>query len=431
MPGWHEQIKDLYESGELQVVGIIQEQHPDRCRLFMQWKQMDWPILVDSLNLLEMSAVPVTVAIDEQGIVREKRLRMDRAEDFRAGFMKMEFPAVESDSVSGSDGAEEPPTGWPVAVKPTDGSDAQAWRNFGDLIVRSNAVGRIDEAIAAYEQAVEMEPEDGWTEFLLGVALRMRYDLGERRDGDFQAAVDHWKAALDIDPNQYIWRRRIQQYGPRLDKPYPFYDWVPRAREEISARGETPPALVVEPGGAEFAEPLKELSQVEGIVEPPDAGGRIHRDEGAFVALETVVVPGSIRPGEATRFHVNFAPREEIKAHWNNEVDGLEVWLEEPEDCEVDGPHRQLMNPPEVVSLEERKVEYEIHCGDDVAAGSRTLNGYALYYVCEDVNGTCLYRRQDFVSSIEVREQEDTRPRAAAGTACRAPTFRLSVSRLE
>ena len=398
MPGWHEQIKDLYEAGDLQVVGIIQEQHPDRCRLFMQWKQMDWPILVDSLNLLEMSAVPVTVAIDEHGIVREKRLRVDKAEDFRNGFMTTEFAAPESE------GSEAPPGSWPTAVRPDDADDAQGWRDFGDLIVRSGAIDRIDEAIAAYERASELEPGDGWTQFRLGVALRMRYDLGDRRAGDFQAAVDQWKAALDIDPNQYIWRRRIQQYGPRLDKPYPFYDWVPRAREELEARGETPPELVVEPGGAEFAQPLKELSQVQEVVEPPDAGGRIHRDEGEFVALETVVVPGTIRPGEATRFHVNFTPREEIKAHWNNEVDGLEVWLEEPEGCELDGAHRQLMNPPEVVSLEERKVEYEVRCSEDAATGARALSGYALYYVCEDVNGTCLYRRQDFSGSVEVTE---------------------------
>lgn len=398
MPGWHEQIKDLYESGELQIVGIIQEQHPDRCRLFMQWKQMGWPILVDSLNLLEMSAVPVTVAIDEHGIVRQKRLSVDEAENFRSGFMKAEFPAPEPD------GTEGPPSGWPVAVEPGDASNAQSWRDFGDLIVRSNAIGQIDDAIGAYERAIEIEPGDGWTDFRLGVALRMRYDLGDRREGDFQAAVDHWKAALDIDPNQYIWRRRIQQYGPRLDKPYPFYDWVPRAREEIKARGETPPALVVEPGGAEFAEPLKELSPVAAVVDPPDAAGRIHRDEGEFVALETVVVPGSIRPGEATRIHINFTPRDEIKAHWNNEVDGLEVWLDQPEGCEVDGAHRRVMNPPEVVSLEERKVEYEVRCAEDAAAGSYPLRGYALYYVCEDVNGTCLYRRQDFVGSVEVRE---------------------------
>jgi hypothetical protein len=43
------------------MVGIIQEQHPDRAGLFMQWKQMDWPILVDSLNLLGVAVVPVHV----------------------------------------------------------------------------------------------------------------------------------------------------------------------------------------------------------------------------------------------------------------------------------------------------------------------------------------------------------------------------------
>ena len=57
--------------------------------------------------------------------------------------------------------------------------------------------------------------------------------------GDFQAAVDHWGAALRLNPNQYIYRRRIQQYGPRLTKPYPFYDWIKQARSDIAARGGT------------------------------------------------------------------------------------------------------------------------------------------------------------------------------------------------
>jgi hypothetical protein len=39
-----------------------------------------------------------------------------------------------------------------------------------------------------------------------------------------QKAVQYWTMALDMDSNQYIWRRRIQQYGPRLEKPYSFYD---------------------------------------------------------------------------------------------------------------------------------------------------------------------------------------------------------------
>ena len=71
--------------------------------------------------------------------------------------------------------------------------------------------------------------------------------------GRFRKAVEHWERALALDSNQYIWRRRIQQYGPRLDKPYPFYDWIPEARADIEARGQSPVTLAVEPAGAEFA----------------------------------------------------------------------------------------------------------------------------------------------------------------------------------
>ena len=70
MPGWHDQTKELVAKGELQVVGLIQEQHPDRARLFMQWKNMGWPLLVDSLNLLGVSAVPITLFLDEAGVIR-------------------------------------------------------------------------------------------------------------------------------------------------------------------------------------------------------------------------------------------------------------------------------------------------------------------------------------------------------------------------
>jgi hypothetical protein len=52
------------------MMGIIQEQHPDRCRLFMQWKEMGWPIAVDALNRLGYDAVPITYLIDEHGVIR-------------------------------------------------------------------------------------------------------------------------------------------------------------------------------------------------------------------------------------------------------------------------------------------------------------------------------------------------------------------------
>src|SRR6516164_8377644 len=60
----------MQENGKVLMAGIIEEQHPDRARLFMQWKQMKWPLLADSLDRLGVSAVPITLAIDEYGVIR-------------------------------------------------------------------------------------------------------------------------------------------------------------------------------------------------------------------------------------------------------------------------------------------------------------------------------------------------------------------------
>jgi len=70
----------------------------------------------------------------------------------------------------------------------------------------------------------------------LGEAYRKRYESNFRQPEDFQKAVEQWSAALEIDPNQYIWCRRIQQYGPRLDKPYSFYDWSILSQRQVSSR---------------------------------------------------------------------------------------------------------------------------------------------------------------------------------------------------
>ena len=67
VPGWHDATKQLQAQGRVQMAGIIEEQHPDRAQLFMQWKQMGWPVMVDSLNLLNVPYVPITLEIDERG----------------------------------------------------------------------------------------------------------------------------------------------------------------------------------------------------------------------------------------------------------------------------------------------------------------------------------------------------------------------------
>ena len=73
MPGWHDAVKDLVADGKLVLLGVTQEQHAERCRLFAQWKQFEWPILHDPINMLRSTAVPIVVAVDEHGIVRNTK----------------------------------------------------------------------------------------------------------------------------------------------------------------------------------------------------------------------------------------------------------------------------------------------------------------------------------------------------------------------
>ena len=372
------------------MVGIIQEQHPDRARLFMQWKRMDWPILVDSLNLLGVSSVPITLEIDEYGVIRKVHPPLAEADRIEEEFLNRDF------TEQGVSGAA------PVTLADlnelrtaTGAGTAAAWRTFADALVLWGGPDRLGEAIGAYRQALGKKPEDGPTRFRLGVGYRMRYDSEFRQPDDFRMAVESWQAALDVNPNQYIWRRRIQQYGPRLDKPYPFYDWVTSARQEIRNRGETPAALRVEPGGAEFAHPLREFPAEPASPKEPDPEGRIHRDQMGFIVIETVVVPDTRSAESTARVHVVMRPNTAIKAHWNNEAGDLVFWVNPPEGWKVDRTRFTVPNPPETVSLETRTVEIEIRGPARTPDTAVVLPAYALYYVCEDVKGRCLYRRQD------------------------------------
>ena len=123
------------------MLGIVQEQHPERARLFMQWKRMGWPILVDSLNLLEVTAVPLTFAIDEHGVIREARLRPDEAEALEA-FLGADYPAPE---------ALPAPLDPPADPRP---ASAVGWRRRGiERFLWGGAAGP-GEAIAAFREAL-------------------------------------------------------------------------------------------------------------------------------------------------------------------------------------------------------------------------------------------------------------------------------------
>jgi tetratricopeptide (TPR) repeat protein len=418
VPVWHELTKEARESGKLVLLGVIQEQHSERCRLYTQWQEFDWTIAHDPINRFRARAVPYFVAIDEAGIVVGSSLRADELDSFLSRPTPATIPKPgKSPRVEFSQAS---PSKAELLAKAISSKSFADWLAYAEHLILWEDSSSLDEAVRAYREAIRLSPESGHAHFGLGVALRMRHEaaqLAELKSGetrskkpllaDFQAAVDAWDKALELDPNQYIYRRRIQQYGPRLSKPYPFYDWVPQAIQEISERGQTPIKLVVEPSGAEFATPSKSVTQSSETVEEPDPRDRITQDTQRLIEIETVAVPGTILPGQAIRLHVQMQPTQ--IAHWNNESDPVEVWLDVPSGFTASAQHVVLLKHAEIQTAESselRRAEIELKTPESLESTAATgnsikLDGYALYYVCEESGGQCLYLRQDF--TVEIR----------------------------
>ena len=373
MPVWYERVKKWRDEGKIEMVGLIQEQHPARCALFLQWKQMDFPILVDALNRLGVTAVPLFWALDEHGVVRAVRPDFEWLEK---EFLATDYPAPETPDMVWED---------------TPGVQAYLAEDW-------NA------AVAELGKEATAEAEQGWAWFRLGCAYRARYDSPLRQAGDFQEAVRAWTRAIDLDPRNYIFRRRLQQYGPALDKPYPFYDWVGEARKAIRARGETPHALLAEPRGAELAAPAEELAAVGGGDEP-DPGGKLPRDAEGLIAIEAVVAPAPLAMGAPARIALSLRPSETRDVHWNNETAPLQVWVELPEGWR--SSHRLLTaaQPTDrAVSDEPRFLDLEIRAPEGQAVEEVvTLSAYAVYSVCEGEDGVCYSYRQDFAIPVPLR----------------------------
>jgi hypothetical protein len=394
VPVWHEATREWVKQGRLVVLGVTQEQHADRCRLFAQWKQFDWPILHDPINLLEAPAVPIVVAIDEHGIVRAVR---PRPETFKAEFLDKTFA---DDAQAGASQSAGPPDPALLRKKAEAKPDPGAWRGLGDALTIWGAANRLDEAIDAYTRALALDPSDKIALFRLGVAHRMRHESAGRKPGDFQAAVDAWGRALALDPNQYIWRRRIEQYGPRLTKPYAFYDWVVQARAEIVRRGETPVSLTVEPYGSELAGPVRDVLTDAAALLEPDPQGQIERDEQRLIEAEVVVVPSRVRPGQAARVHLTFRPSAAHAAHWNNESTPLRIWVTGAESWTTSTRMIEAPQPDRPESVEVRRLDFEVKAPAG-ATGKTRLAAYALYNTCEQAGGRCLFLRQDLSIELE------------------------------
>ena len=81
-------------------------------------------------------------------------------------------------------------------------------------------------------------------------------------------------------------------------------------------------------------------------------------------------------------------------------MDRPEGWQVSRQLHTVSGPE----NHP--TSTEVRHIDFEVQVPAN-ASGTVKLPVYALYFVCEDENGTCLYLRQDVSVNVEILTEDD------------------------
>ena len=392
MPVWQRVLKEYVDDGSLAVLGVIQEQHAERCRLYAQWKNLTFPIVQDQLNSNGLAVVPVVIFIDENGIVRNTRPRPNHLQDFA----EASFPIPDESEL-----VDDESTGKKIAA---------AKITAADELMRWQQPTGIDRAIATYESALanfddvqnDREITKGQLFFRLGVAYRARFDAASGMEkieaNDFEKASKYWSKALAEDPNQYIWRRRIQQYGPRLEKPYPFYDWIETAQREIRQRGDQPVEMKIALTGSELAQPAKELASVSASAVNPDPDANVTVDDEGLIQVSGTVVPRTMRAGKTARVHLLFVP---VKGLWNNESEPMKIWIASSDQVEIVDPLIEVPNDSSATSSDPRTVEFELKASKG-AHGLVQIAGYALYGTCTKTNDQCLYRRLPFQIDVEI-----------------------------
>ena len=223
--------------------------------------------------------------------------------------------------------------------------------------------------------------------FQAGVLARWLYDHGGSSD-DFQIAVDLWSQALDERPGQYIWRRRIQQYGPRLDKPYPFYNWVQEARKDLQAAGKTPHSLQVEPSGSEVAQPSRRGKEGGQPPRFPDAKDKLPNNSN-FLEVTVTTIPHT-DDNKKGRLHLLLTPSKE--GHWSSDAQEVELWYRPKEGAPI-----FLTNEitPLPANLETSSLPRVLE-GDFSLPKNPSGDLVLFYSLCETENAVCRFLKTEW-----------------------------------
>lgn len=394
MPVWHKKTKKLIADGKLVVLGIAHEQHAERCRLFAQWKGIDWPILYDPLNLVRAESLPLIVAVDEYGVVREFEADPDKLEE---AFLSKTFsPPKKTVNV----GRAELPDPKVTRRKANDGRTAHVWREHGDALVLAGLPVQLNEAIDSYRTAISMNKSDANSIFRLGVAYRIRYDRAERQPDDFQSAVNAWRQAVEMASGNEVFLERLQQYGPTLGRSQGFYDWIETARKAISEQGDTPVPLPIEPSHMEEAPPAKKFaveSDADAPAEPADKG---EQDGSDLVRFDQTVVRGAGKHKNIAAVHLAFWPDRGREVRWDDSAAPLRVWLKQTDKAGVNRQFLTCAKQPQSTADGLRTLCCEVRLPDS-ADEPIVIDAVAVYAVREGKEGQLRLLHRDLHVRID------------------------------
>ena len=150
---------------------------------------MDWPVWLDALNLLQLPAVPYTLLVDEDGRIES----VDPTQEAFLAFMEKPPREMELQSSQPWDRSPE----WKMPRLPSDEAlEVSAWLEAGQGFFQGAWSSHSMTCLKAFQQALLLEPENGWIHFRLGVVYGRLFD----EDLPTHAVVCQGHLALEAGP---------------------------------------------------------------------------------------------------------------------------------------------------------------------------------------------------------------------------------------